>query len=157
MLKKKFLIGFLTGSIAWFSIIPGLSSSTLASGEISAQAVKIGTSDTTQPLNNIVQPQGIKSTIVNIAVNTVASALRYGGPALEYIVGFLDKKAAASLSKNANKIADKLDYIAEIPDLTSNMVKTYVYNFLRNDLKISGGTALQIADAIKAVIDWLIF
>lgn len=103
------------------------------------------------------ETQGVKGAIVKAAVKKIAKALRYGGPILNKLLRYLDPKAASILSKYASRLADKLDYIATIPDLTANMVKDYVFNFLVNDLKVKGGSALVIADAIKAVVNWLIF
>ncbi len=104
-----------------------------------------------------IQTQGIKGWIVKKAIRTVSSAIRYGGRALDYILQFLDRGAKSVLSKHANKIADKLDKIATIPDITANMAKDYIYYFMTNDLKIPGKYALQIADAIKAAINFVIF
>ncbi|MBT9283392.1 MAG: hypothetical protein KM312_12280 [Hydrogenibacillus schlegelii] len=103
------------------------------------------------------EPQGIRGKVVSFAVRQIAQAIRYGGKELNYIVGFLDRESASILSRYAYQIADRLDYIALIPDLTAEMVKTYIYNFLTIDLKLSGRVAMPIADAIKAAINWLIF
>lgn len=104
-----------------------------------------------------VQPEGAKSYLVKQAVKVIASAIRYGGDALEYIVKYIDDDAARALNRYSDQIADKLDYIATIPDLTANIVKDYIFNFMVNNLKIQPGLAMQIADAIKAAINWLIF
>jgi hypothetical protein len=104
-----------------------------------------------------IETQGIKGWIVKKAIRGVASAIRYGGSVLDYILQFLDRGAKNALSKHANKIADKLDRISTIPDITANMAKEYIYNFMVNDLKMPGRYAMQIADAIKAAINFIIF
>jgi hypothetical protein len=100
--------------------------------------------------------QGVKGYLVRLAVEAIAAAVRYGGPVLTYIVGKLDKPAAQALSRYSGYIAGKLDYIATIPDLTANMVRTYIFNFLAYDLHIGYGNAQSIADAIKSAINWLV-
>lgn len=72
------------------------------------------------------------------------------------IIKRMDSVAANSFRAHASKIASQLDYIATIPDLTANIVKTKVYNFYINSLGLSGGTAIQIADAIKWAVDFLV-
>ncbi|MBT9282734.1 MAG: hypothetical protein KM312_08870 [Hydrogenibacillus schlegelii] len=103
------------------------------------------------------EPQGIRGKVVSFAVRQIAQAMRYGGKELSYIVGFLDREAASYLSRYAYQIANQLDYIATIPDLTAEMVKEYIFNFLVNELRLDGSIALPIADAIKAAINWIIF
>jgi hypothetical protein len=119
------------------------------------------TSTNTQPItiNQVdqqVEPQGVKSYLVKKAVKVIAYALRKGGDVLEYIVKWLDKDAAKALSKYSDKIANELDYIATIPDLAVNIVKEKIYYFMINELGLSGGIALQIADAIATAINWLV-
>lgn len=104
-----------------------------------------------------VEPQGIKGKVVSFAVRQIAKAIRYGGKELNYIMRFLDKEQASNFSKYAYQIADRLDYISNIPDLTAQMVKEYMFNFLYKDLKFDYGTAMLIADAIKGAINWIIF
>ncbi len=108
-------------------------------------------------VGNQIESKGVKGWIVKKAIRVVASAIRYGGRILDYILQFLDRGAKNALSKYANKIADKLDRISTIPDITANMAKDYIYYFMTNDLKIPGKYALQIADAIKAAINFVIF
>lgn len=104
-----------------------------------------------------VEPAGAKSALVKAACKTLAAAFRYGGDALEYVLKWVDDDAAEAVAKYSDEIADQLDYISTISDLTVNMVKEYMYNFLVNNLGLSGGIAYQIADAIATTINWLIF
>ncbi|SDC06558.1 hypothetical protein [Shouchella lonarensis] len=104
-----------------------------------------------------VEQQGVKGWIAKQAIQLLASAIRNGGKEVSKLVGYLDKGAAKAFNKNSGKIANELDKIAKIPDVTANMVKDKLYTFLTKQLKMKGGDAMQIADAVKAVVNWLIF
>jgi len=100
---------------------------------------------------------GIKSFFVKKAVKLLATAIRHGGDIVKEIIRHVDKKAAKAFDKHADEIADELDRIARLPDLTTRIVKEKVYWFCRHELKLSGGTSLQIADGIKRALDILVF
>ena len=68
----------------------------------------------------------------------------------------VDRRAARNARHYSDEIADELDRIAMVPGLTSNMVKRALFRFLRDDLGLSGGTSLQIADGVKRAIDILV-
>lgn len=101
-------------------------------------------------------PSGAKGELVKQATKLLATAIRRGGHEAAKILKYLDKDAAKAFKKHSGTIARHLDRIAKIPDLTTRIVKEKLYNGLRNGVGLNGGTALQIADAVKAVIDWLV-
>jgi len=94
-------------------------------------------------------PHGVKSLIVRELTEFLALAIRQGGDIAAWIIARLDGSAAKAFRKHARSIADELDRIAQIPDLTTRIVKEKLYYFLRNQLGLSGGTALEIADLVK--------
>lgn len=98
---------------------------------------------------------GIKSFLTKKAVQAVAASFRHGGDLVSQVLKFVDKKAADTAKRHSDDIADDLDRIAEIPDLTSGIVKEQLYNALTR-AGIDGGTALQIADGVKRVVDLLV-
>jgi len=104
-----------------------------------------------------IKPQGIRGKVVSLAVRQIAKAIRYGGKELDNIIKFLNKNEEKEFSKYAYQIADRLDHISRIPDLTAQMVKEYMFNFLVYELRFNPGTAMLISDAIKGAINWIIF
>ena len=103
------------------------------------------------------EPSGIKGWLVKQATQLLATAIRHGGDSVAYVLKYLDKKAARTFRTHAKSIARELEKIADIPDLTTRIVKEKLEVFLRVELKVSGGTSLQIADAVKAALDILLF
>lgn len=102
------------------------------------------------------EPRGVKSYLVKKAVELIAASLRKGGDVLKYLLKWLDDDAAKAVSKYGDKIADALDEIANIPGLTVNIVKEKLVYVLTKSCGLSGGTALQIADAVATTINWLL-
>ncbi len=102
-------------------------------------------------------PGGIKGKIVSEATRFLAKTIRHGGKYVSKILRFLDDDAAKAFSRYSKRIAKELDSIARIPDLTTRIVKEKLYYFLKDTVGVSGGTALEIADAIKAALDFIIF
>lgn len=98
---------------------------------------------------------GIKSFLVKKAVQLISASFRHGGDLVGEVLKFVDKKAADTAKRHSNDIADELDRIANVPDLTSNIVKEQLYNALTR-AGIDSGTALQIADGVKRVVDILV-
>ncbi|WP_428265657.1 hypothetical protein [Haliangium sp.] len=101
-------------------------------------------------------PSGARGEIVKHAAMLLADAIRHGGDEAAEVLKHLDKGAAKAFRKHSGTIANALDKIALIPDLTTQIVKEKLLSFLRNVLKLQGGTALQIADAVKAALDWML-
>ena len=80
-----------------------------------------------------------------------------GAAALAYVTRWLDDDAARAVARHSNDIARGLNDIARIPDLTVGIVREKLYYFLRKECSMTGGTALQIADAVATTIEWLVF
>lgn len=74
-----------------------------------------------------------------------------------WVIERLDKPAARAFKKHSRDIADELDKIAKIPDLTTRIVKEKLYYFLHGTLGLSGGTSLEIANLVKAALDFFLF
>lgn len=90
--------------------------------------------------------------MVKQAAHLLADAIRYGGKALEYLVRHLDGKAAKVFQKYSKRIANALDDIAEIPDVTVRIVKEKIISFMTNELRINPGTAQVIGEAIAGAL-----
>ena len=102
------------------------------------------------------QPHGVKSFLVKKAVQLIALSFCKGGDVLVYILQWLDDDAATAVSVYGVQIGAALDDIASIPGLTVKIVREKLLYFLMRSAGLSGGVALQIADAVAATIDWLI-
>ncbi|TCP66086.1 hypothetical protein [Baia soyae] len=104
-----------------------------------------------------VTPNGIRGYLVKLAAEAVAFAIRHGGSVVGELVKFLDGPAAKAFKKHSGTIADKIDDLANIPDVTAEIIKTRLYQFLKGPMDINAGTAMQIADAIKWAINFFLF
>lgn len=104
-----------------------------------------------------IERRGWRSMVVRELTELLAKAIRNGGEMASWVIEKLDKKAARAFKKHARSIAGELDKIAKIPDLTTQIVKEKLYYFLHKELSLSGGTALQIADLVKAALDFFLF
>ena len=102
-------------------------------------------------------PAGIRGKIVSGAVRLLAKMIRNGGEYVGKVLRYLDDDAARAFRRHSKDISKELDRIAKLPDLTTEVVKEQLFNFLKNTVGLSGGTALEIADAVKAVLDWVVF
>jgi len=87
----------------------------------------------------------------------VADAIRWGGSFIDDIVRFLDDDAAEAFSRYSDDIANFLDELANWDDMVVDAVKNELYKFLLNQIGLSGGTSLMIADAIAAMIRGLLW
>lgn len=101
--------------------------------------------------------KGVKGKIVSAAVKALAKTIKHGGKYVSKILRYLDDEAATAFDKYSKEIAKELNQIAKIPDLTTVVVKEKLLYFLTGTVGLGGGTALQIADAVKAVLDWIVF
>lgn len=99
---------------------------------------------------------GLKSFFVKLAVKTLAAAFRHGGDEVALVLKYLDKPAANAAKRYSHEIGDKLGDIAKVPGVSSSIVKKQLYNFLANDLGLSHGTALAIADGVKRAVDIIV-
>ena len=104
-----------------------------------------------------IERRGWRSVVVRELTELLAKAIRNSGEMASWVIDKLDKKAARAFKKHARSIARELDKIARIPDLTTQIVKEKLYYFLHKELSLSGGTALQIADLVKAALDFFLF
>lgn len=95
---------------------------------------------------------GAKSFAVKKAVQVVAQVIRSWGPEITKVTRTMDAKALKWFSKRASKIADELDEIAEIPDLVPTIVKEKILYYLVSVLRVDGGSANVIAQAIEGAI-----
>ena len=111
--------------------------------------------DTRQAVQQNAVQMGIKSKIVTKLVKLLASLIRKGSDKVHHIIKYLDDAAADTFRRYSGRIADGLDEIAKIPDLTTRIVREKIYHYMVNELRIASGTALQIADAIEAVF-WVL-
>lgn len=114
--------------------------------------------DISQPVNTscangtLPDPRGVKSWLLREALEYMAAAIRSGNFIIQKIIGYLDKKAAKAFREYADDIADGLDDIAKIPDLTMNIVREKLRYFLTDQLKINHGTAEVIVGAVETVL-----
>ncbi|GIO03055.1 hypothetical protein ABE137_25300 [Brevibacillus laterosporus] len=73
------------------------------------------------------------------------------------VLKYVSDDAAAFVYKYSDKIAKQLFKIAEIPDLTVNMVKDAIFQFLNKKLDMDAGLALEIADGVKRALNIILF
>lgn len=66
---------------------------------------------------------GVKSAAVKKAVRILAEAIRTGSGIVHRFIGFLDDEAARVFRNYSGRIADELDVIAKISDITVKVVK----------------------------------
>lgn len=130
----------------------------VAASEARASATAHGStmSRTSTADPQLARASGAKSYLVKLATKLVAASFRHGGDVFNAALKHVDRRAARNARRYSDEVADELDRIAKIPDLTSNMVKRSLFRFLRDDLGLSGGTSLQIADGVKRTIDILV-
>lgn len=102
--------------------------------------------------DNDKEAQGVKSWMAKKAVHLLADAIRHGGKAVHTVIGYLDDKAARVFHKHSGRIADGLDDIARIPDITVNVVGEKILYFMTGQLGISYGTVQLIRKAIEGVL-----
>lgn len=96
--------------------------------------------------------KGAKSWAVKKAVQLMAKGIRAGNFIVHKIISYLDKKAAEVFRARSYEIAEGLDDIAKIPDLTVRIVKEKITYFMVETLKMNDGTATVIAGAIEAAL-----
>jgi len=155
---KKWVAALTLAATVVMSMNPLVSAATPERGMIASQQVQ---QQQVAQLVTVSQPgsveeDGLRSYLVKQALGLIADSIRYGGDALAYILRYIDDDAASALTRYADEIADELDYIATIPDVVESVVKEKLYYFLVNELGLSGGTALQIADAVVGAIGFLL-
>lgn len=106
------------------------------------------------------RPRGIKSYLVKEALKFISWLLKKGvtnDAVMSKVTEEFDRQAATALTRNARSIAAELEYLATIPDVTTQVVKEKLFYFMVNTLKMSGGSAEIIADGIANGINFLIF
>lgn len=140
-------------------MLPNISLASEVSNEINSKSAVANqiSEDIKDKQSDTIEPYGVKGKVVSAACKTLAYAIRNGGSALSKLLSYLDEGAANVVNRYGGMIASELEYIARIPDLTANMVKSRLYLFLYEDLGLSAGVSLAIADAVKGTINWIIF
>jgi hypothetical protein len=108
------------------------------------------------PANGQPDPQGFKSWLIKEAVALLASAIRKGDYLVELLLSKLDAKAAKAFHKHARRIADGLDDIAQIPDITMTILREKLRYFLTNELRMNPGTAEVIVGAVETILGVLL-
>ena len=101
--------------------------------------------------------RGAKSFFTKLALKAIAAAFRHGGDEVGYVIKKVDRNAASAAKSHSKQIADALDDIAKIPDVTANVAKDKLYRALVRDVGLPPGVALQIADGLKYAINILLF
>ncbi|MFS0655726.1 hypothetical protein [Bacillus sp. 179-C3.3 HS] len=135
---------------------PNKEHETIASQQIQVKIKSLkDLSDESEIEDSIIQTKGFRGYLVKIAAEVVADGIRYGGKAVSLILKNADGKAAKDFTKNSNFIAKKIEEIANIPDVTSNMIKKKLYAAL--EPKIGGGSAQVIADGVYYAINFFLF
>ena len=90
------------------------------------------------------EPQGAKGEVVKRATKLLAKAIRHGGDEAAKVVRYLDKDAAKAFKKYAKSIADDLDRIAKIPDVTTRIVKENSITFYETALVYGEGLPCRL-------------
>lgn len=101
-------------------------------------------------------PQGVKSWLIKQALELIATGIRKGGRVVQELMSFMDASAAKAFRKHARDIADALDDIARIPDLSRRVVKDKLRVFLTKTLELNHGTAQVIVTAVDGVLAILV-
>lgn len=85
----------------------------------------------------------------------MADGIRYGSRSdiFQALLDELDASAKKAFLKNSNKIANQLDYIASIPDVTIHVFREKLYYFLNGVLKVPGGSTKVIVEGIITVLN----
>jgi hypothetical protein len=99
---------------------------------------------------------GVKSLAVKKAVLAMVKGIRKIDRISDKLTGRLDDAALTAFRQNSGRIADGLEKIAEIPDLTVKVVKEKVVVFMTKELHLEGGTAQIIGNVIEAVLSGLL-
>ncbi|MGZ6502072.1 MAG: hypothetical protein ACXVC1_03925 [Tumebacillaceae bacterium] len=104
-----------------------------------------------------VETSGVKSFFVKLAIHSLTWSIRHGESIVERVLlKYADKKSASTFYRYASTIAEKLDQLAELPDITAEIAKTKLYSFMVGTLGINGGVAMVIADGVKYAINFLL-
>lgn len=91
------------------------------------------------------------SLILKNTLRAIAIVIRKMAPEVTKITKKLDGPALKAFNRFAPKIADELEYIAEIPELIPKVVGEKIW-YLLVELKVNPGSAKVIAEAIMAAI-----
>ncbi|SHF32413.1 hypothetical protein SAMN02745218_01966 [Desulfofundulus australicus DSM 11792] len=114
---------------------------------------------TTATKDGEVQPAGKLGFLVKLALQTIKSAIKYGGEVLEYILKRLDPDTANYLTNNISKITKALDNVIKKIDDAQDYATATIRSMLFTSLTsvgVPGYYALPIADAIARTVDWLL-
>lgn len=142
-LRGKVAIAFITCAAFVLASVPGLAAPAAcqdASSEVAA-------------------PQGVKSKAVVRAVLLVAMGIRKGTAHFGTIVMKIDKASVGAFLKHSGKIANLLEDIARIPDLTLGIVGQRLFQMLSDKegaFKIKPDLAKDITEEIMGVINALL-
>ncbi|SDZ16094.1 hypothetical protein [Thermoactinomyces sp. DSM 45892] len=155
LVKMKKYILTLTVSVS--VLVTGLGTSLQAFASETNTPIVQNVKTNPEVLQDGVTQNGIRGYLVKLAAEAVAFAIRHGGSVVGELVKFLDGPAAKAFKKHSGTIADKIDDLANIPDVTAEIIKTRLYQFLKGPMNMNAGTAMQIADAIKWAINFFLF
>lgn len=163
-IMSSVIILSLTGLLLVSTLLPSVASAATPNSQTETKGTTHSVNVQTNTLNNLAEEQseepvfhttGIKGYLVKLAANTVSLGIRHGGAAVGQILKHADAKAAKAFKKNSGYIADKIDEIAELPDVTAHMISDKLFKALKG--KIGGGSAKIIADGVYYAINLLLF
>lgn len=138
-------------AIATALLLAGLTAPGAAASIVTSPAEPPMTTQITSSENLEAQPAGLKGWFVSQGLRGIAGGIRNGADDFIRLAGnWLDDGATTALRQNSTRIADVLDDISDIPDLTTRVVKERAYNELSKFL--DPGTAQVIADALEGVL-----
>lgn len=80
------------------------------------------------------EEMGAKSSAVKMATLALAQGIRSGSRIFHRLIGYMDGKAARVFRKYSSRLADELDSIANIPDITVIVVREKIFYFMTNTL-----------------------
>lgn len=95
---------------------------------------------------------GLKTRAIVKAVKLLASGIRKGDRYANKVIGQLDDASRAAYRAHAHTIANKLDKLAELPDLAVNIVKDQIITLLNVELGVQYRVAYDVAEVISIVI-----
>jgi hypothetical protein len=99
-----------------------------------------------------VEPRGLKSTLVKLALKAIAKAIRGGANGFVNLASkFLDDAAEKAIRNNAGKIADVIEDVADLPGVLAHTAKDKIRQGL--EPLVGGGTANVIANAVVGVLE----
>ena len=101
-------------------------------------------------------PTGVKSWLIKQALELIAMGIRKGSRVVQELVSYMDDAAARAFRKHSRAIADTLDDIVQIPDLSRRVVKDKLRYFLTHTLELNPGTAQVIVTAVDGVLAILV-